>query len=118
MSEVYQELAELGSATVYEASSGVLRTAVDICRTALDYAYQGRERMISKLTVLEAVDEVLKGTTDEAVITSGPPHSSHLVGRTLKRRLGLRWIADLRDPLVDNWAASGEARSARRSNGR
>ena len=32
-----------------------------------------------------------------AVVTSGPPHSVHLVGRRLQR-LGVPWLADFRDP--------------------
>ena len=34
----------------------------------------------------------------DAVVTTGPPHSVHLIGRDLKRETGLRWIADFRDP--------------------
>jgi len=42
-------------------------------------------------------DLVGKGQFD-AVITTGPPHSMHLIGLELKRRFGIRWIADFRDP--------------------
>ncbi|MEX0275004.1 MAG: glycosyltransferase family 4 protein [Flavobacteriaceae bacterium] len=34
----------------------------------------------------------------ETVITTGPPHSVHLIGNTLKQALGVKWIADFRDP--------------------
>jgi len=34
------------------------------------------------------------------VLTSGPPHSAHLVGLYLKRLTRVGWIADLRDPWV------------------
>ncbi len=37
----------------------------------------------------------------DAVITTGPPHSTHLIGRALKRQLGLAWWADFRDPWTD-----------------
>lgn len=40
----------------------------------------------------------LKDNPVDAVVTTGPPHSLHLIGRALKRDLGLRWIADWRDP--------------------
>lgn len=40
----------------------------------------------------------------DAVATSGPPHSVHRVGLALKRRFGLAWIADLRDPITTNFA--------------
>lgn len=34
----------------------------------------------------------------EAIITTGPPHSMHLIGRNLKRKTGTPWLADFRDP--------------------
>ncbi|TDN87876.1 hypothetical protein DET49_1102 [Salegentibacter sp. 24] len=32
------------------------------------------------------------------IITTGPPHSLHLIGLKLKQELDLKWIADFRDP--------------------
>jgi glycosyltransferase involved in cell wall biosynthesis len=37
----------------------------------------------------------------DAVLTTGPPHSVHFAGRYLQQQLGLRWIADLRDPWAE-----------------
>jgi glycosyltransferase involved in cell wall biosynthesis len=37
----------------------------------------------------------------EVVITSGPPHSTHLIGNALKNRRKIKWIADFRDPWTD-----------------
>lgn len=38
----------------------------------------------------------------EAVITTGPPHSMHLIGREIKKRFPqIKWIADFRDPWTD-----------------
>ncbi len=34
----------------------------------------------------------------QAIITTGPPHSMHLIGRNLKRKTGIFWLADFRDP--------------------
>ncbi len=42
-------------------------------------------------------DLIQKGQFD-AVITTGPPHSMHLIGRNLKRKTGIIWLADFRDP--------------------
>ncbi|GAB3320628.1 glycosyltransferase family 4 protein [Hymenobacter humi] len=51
---------------------------------------------------LAAVEELLAaGETFDAVLTSSPPHSTQLIGLELKRRHGLRWLADLRDPWTD-----------------
>ena len=34
----------------------------------------------------------------ETIITTGPPHSLHLIGLKLKKRIGVKWFADFRDP--------------------
>ena len=34
----------------------------------------------------------------EAIITTGPPHSLHLIGDRLKQTTQLKWLADFRDP--------------------
>ncbi len=53
----------------------------------------------------------------DALVTSGPPHSMHLIGRELHRRLQVPWLADFRDPWsewdVNDWLQMGQA--ARRS---
>ena len=45
------------------------------------------------------------------IITSGPPHSLHLIGLKLKQKLDLKWIADFRDP----WTTIGYHKSLRLS---
>ncbi len=37
----------------------------------------------------------------KAIVTTSPPHSSQLAGLRIKQKLGLKWIADLRDPWTD-----------------
>ncbi|MGG8497796.1 glycosyltransferase [Tenacibaculum sp. TC6] len=34
----------------------------------------------------------------DVLITTGPPYSVHLIGLKLKQQLGVKWIADFRDP--------------------
>lgn len=34
----------------------------------------------------------------KTIITTGPPHSMHLIGLQLKAELGVKWLADFRDP--------------------
>ena len=48
----------------------------------------------------QAVQIIQKEKID-AVITTGPPMSTHLVGQKLKKRFHLHWIADFRDPWTD-----------------
>lgn len=40
----------------------------------------------------------LKEHPVDAIVTTGSPHSLHLIGRALKRHTGLPWLADFRDP--------------------
>lgn len=44
------------------------------------------------------LSDYLQKNDIDTIITTGPPHSVHLIGRALKRKLELRWIADFRDP--------------------
>lgn len=40
----------------------------------------------------------LKENPVDAMVSTGPPHSMHLIAMELKRRLGIPWLADFRDP--------------------
>jgi glycosyltransferase involved in cell wall biosynthesis len=42
--------------------------------------------------------DYLKDNPVDAVISSAPPYSAHLIASGLKKRLGVKWIADFRDP--------------------
>ena len=42
--------------------------------------------------------EYLDKNDMDIVISSGPPHSLHLIGMALKEKLGIKWVADFRDP--------------------
>ncbi|HLS29404.1 MAG TPA: glycosyltransferase, partial [Flavobacteriaceae bacterium] len=39
----------------------------------------------------------------DTIITTGPPHSLHLIGLKLKYKTGVNWIADFRDPWTGMW---------------
>jgi len=46
-------------------------------------------------------EKYLRKNPVDVIITTGPPHSMHLIGMELKRRLGVKWMADFRDPWSD-----------------
>jgi glycosyltransferase involved in cell wall biosynthesis len=62
------------------------------------------------------LDEFLKDNQITTIITTGPPHSLHLIGLRLKKKNpALRWLADFRDPwsqwgLLDSLKVSKWAR--------
>ena len=43
----------------------------------------------------------LKEHPADAIISTGPPHSMHLIAMKLKEELGIPWIADFRDPWTE-----------------
>lgn len=53
---------------------------------------------------------IVKNNID-TIITSGPPHSLHLIGLELKQKLDLKWFVDFRDP----WTTIGYHKSLRLS---
>ena len=42
--------------------------------------------------------EIIKNEEIKFIVTTGPPHSSHLIGLKLKKEFSIKWIADFRDP--------------------
>lgn len=53
----------------------------------------------------------LKDNSVDAIVSTGPPHSMHLIARGMKRKTGLPWLADFRDPWVNIDFASDLAMS-------
>lgn len=43
-------------------------------------------------------EAILETEKIDAIITTGPPHSTHLIGLELKKKFGVKWMADFRDP--------------------
>ncbi|MFY1047647.1 glycosyl transferase family 1 [Chryseobacterium sp. GP-SGM7] len=50
----------------------------------------------------EFLEKYLKENKIETIVTSGPPHSMHLIGLNLKKTMpNVKWIADFRDPWTE-----------------
>lgn len=62
-------------------------------------SYAGWSRRAARVAV-ERVAEAARGEEPgfDAVLSSSPPDSVHLAGLAVKRRFGLPWVADFRDP--------------------
>ena len=58
------------------------------------------------------LEKYIQENNIDTIITSGPPHSLHLIGLELKQKLNLKWFADFRDP----WTTIGYHKSLRLSN--
>ena len=58
----------------------------------------------------KAAKEELLSNRYDAIITTGPPHSTHLIGIKLKKKFKINWIADFRDP----WTQMGYLKNVKR----
>lgn len=47
---------------------------------------------------LPAAHKIIQTENIDFVITTGPPHSTHLIGLALKQQHNIHWVADFRDP--------------------
>jgi glycosyltransferase involved in cell wall biosynthesis len=65
------------------------------------------------LTAIPAAIRIARGEGIDAVITTSPPGSVHFVGAAVQRATGVRWLADLRDPLVANPHRRSDTTAAR-----
>ncbi len=54
---------------------------------------------------IKTLSAYLSANKIDLIITSGPPHSAHLIGKKLHKKTAIPWIADFRDPWtqVFNW---------------
>ena len=57
------------------------------------------------------LEKYIRENEIDTIITSGPPHSLHLIGLELKQKINLKWLADFRDP----WTTIGYHKSLRLS---
>ncbi|MGI9547626.1 MAG: glycosyltransferase family 4 protein [Flavobacteriaceae bacterium] len=67
-----------------------------------------------KYWVSPSVKRILKIIKEEnirTIITTGPPHSVHLIGLGIKKQENIKWIADFRDP----WTSIGYHKKLRLS---
>lgn len=52
---------------------------------------------------VDYLSNYIKTNAVDVIITTGPPHSMHLIGLELQKRFDVKWIADFRDP----WTSIG-----------
>jgi hypothetical protein len=47
---------------------------------------------------VDYLNKYIKENNIDTIVTSGPPHSLHLIGLKLKAKTNVKWFADFRDP--------------------
>ncbi len=67
-------------------------------------------RKIWNKKAFKAASKELQSTQYDVLITTGPPHSTHLVGLKLKKKFKIKWLTDFRDP----WTKMGYLENVKR----
>jgi glycosyltransferase involved in cell wall biosynthesis len=84
----------------------LVRSTDGIDRVLLQARLQARrlivpdENALWTLSAIPAATRLVREHGIDAVLTTSPPGSTHLVGAAVKRATGVAWLADLRDSLV------------------
>lgn len=50
---------------------------------------------------IKYLNQWLKENKVDLIVSTGPPHSIHMIGLGLKKKTGIPWLADFRDPWVN-----------------
>jgi glycosyltransferase involved in cell wall biosynthesis len=50
---------------------------------------------------IKYLEKFISENNIQTIITTGPPHSMHLIGLGLKKKLNIKWVADFRDPWTE-----------------
>lgn len=104
---------------LHRGSSERLRSILGLRRDALGLVPNALRTARRLLTAVTANPEVESGWREpafaaglnqlangafDAILSTSPPTTMHLIARDLKKRTGLPWVADLRDLWADNYA--------------
>ena len=78
--------------------------------------YEGR---VWLKTVWQIITKLTGEKAPDVILTSGPPHLAHMLGRRAKRLSDVAWVADFRDPWVaGEWRGTVPSLSDRRPGAR
>jgi glycosyltransferase involved in cell wall biosynthesis len=86
-----------------------------LARLSARLLYRARASRIDRhlswsLAALQTCRRMIQQYQADAILTSGPPHTTHLLGLKLKREFNLPLIADFRDPWITSSTTRGLAR--------
>ena len=99
--EPYQVLARLSRKEIHQKNVNVGRKQSFFQKISLwirGNMFIPDPRMFWVRPVVKFLKGFLPGSGIDCIITTGPPHSMHLIGLKLKEKTGIKWIADFRDP--------------------
>ena len=89
---------QYGSNLPLPAVSTVAREASSLLQRLLPY----NEQLPWLPQAQKAIRRLMRKHSVSAIFSTSPPTSAHLAALYVKRRTGLKWVADLRDPISGN----------------
>jgi hypothetical protein len=94
---------QLGLPVSSKPQAGLLHTRIlDLAKYVLAYPDETQGWIPFALRAIEEIRN--QGRQIDAILTTSPPISAHLIGRKVKTILGCPWVADLRDLWTQNLA--------------
>jgi glycosyltransferase involved in cell wall biosynthesis len=60
------------------------------------------ENVTWNATAIPTAIRIVRAERIDAIVTTSPPNSVHLIGAAVKRATGVRWVADVRDSMTQN----------------
>ena len=96
-----------------------LRAATGVARALVRAQVTARRLLLPdasvtwNATAIPTAIRIVRREGIDAVLTTSPPGSIHLVGAAVRRATGARWLADLRDPLVAHQHRRSDTTAAR-----
>lgn len=78
----------------------------------LVYVFQDESGLWTPFAVRDALTVIRRQRID-AILTTSPPHLTHMAGYLVKRVTGLPWVADFRDGWTDNFVFRSRSRKRR-----
>lgn len=73
------------------------------------------DRILWALRAARAARALIRKFTAGVIYTTSPPHSTHISGLILKRKTGLPWVADFRDPWTGDFRYDPPTRWVRKA---
>lgn len=100
-----QEWISLRKSKKVKASAGFLSEKPTLTQKILNYIRANYFIPDAKMWWIQPSVKYLKKYLSEnpvdVIISTGPPHSTHLIAFALKKQLPVKWIADFRDPWTE-----------------
>ncbi len=94
----YRKLTGAGSTQVTEISSGPKTWKQRLSLWIRANLFVPDPRVGWVRPSVKFLKKYLKEHSVDAIVTTGPPHSVHLIGQKLHRATGIPWVPDFRDP--------------------